>query len=326
MASSSGLSAIHPPRYPQRPREPGLRRKVYDIIFESDTFAGRLFDIVLLIAIFASIIAVATETLPHVQGKPGWLLGLKIAEFIFAGLFCIEYGLRVYCSRYPWRYVLSFWGVVDLLSFLPALLFGYGAPQQRSFAIIRAVRLLRVFRILKLWRILRGADELSWAVWRAREKIIVFLAVVLVAITISGTLMYHLEYIEPEPGELTTPSRFSSIPQAMYWAIVTMTTVGYGDIVPLTTPGKVVAAALILLGYSLIIVPTGFVSAEITSFKQQQMEAARGRGPYGPYDPQDVEPTEGAPIRHCWQCSNEHHAPDANYCDFCGTALPSRYE
>lgn len=306
---------------PQRPVQPGLRRTLYDVIVESDTPAGRLFDIGLLIAIVGSIIVVAMETLPQFRTDRVWLRRLETAEFVFTGLFGIEYALRLYCSRYPWRYALSFWGLVDLMSFLPTLLVGVGAQRQRSFMILRSIRLLRVFRILKLWRMMRGADELSLAVWQAREKIVVFLTVVLVAITISSTLMYHVEYIEPLPGEQTTPSQFTSIPQAMYWAIVTMTTVGYGDIVPMTTAGKFVAAALILLGYSLIIVPSGFVSAELTSVKQQQAEAAHrkpraaesdGLAGAGPAEP-----------RICPKCGKGDHADLANYCDYCGTGLHS---
>jgi voltage-gated potassium channel len=283
---------------------------MYDIIFEADTQAGRAFDIGLLIAIIASIVLVSIETLPQYQNHltdissantivtenhlPLWLMA---GEWFLTVVFTIEYIARLSCVRHPMRYARSFWGIVDLLSILPSYLVFAGASV-RSFAILRSIRLLRVFRVLKLWRMMSQADELADAVWHSRDKIVVFLSVVLVAVTISGALMYHIETVLAN-AEDAKNSDFTSIPQSMYWAIVTMTTVGYGDIVPHTTLGKIISAALILLGYSLIIVPTGFVSAELSKFNSQ-------------------EPIE---YHACPNCMISEHRSDADYCYRCGTYL-----
>ncbi len=297
-------------RLVQRPEQPGVRQTMYDIIFEADTQAGRAFDIGLLIAIIASIVLVSIETLPqyhiHVASSatanaiiteirlPLWLTA---GEWFLTVIFTVEYIARLSCVRHPMRYAWSFWGIVDLLSILPSYLVFFGAST-RSFAILRSIRLLRVFRVLKLWRMMSQADELADAVWHSRDKIVVFLSVVLVAVTISGALMYHIETVLAS-AEDAKSSDFTSIPQSMYWAIVTMTTVGYGDVVPHTTFGKIISAALILLGYSLIIVPTGFVSAELSKLDSQ-------------------EPLDN---HACPNCLMSEHRSDADYCYRCGTHL-----
>lgn len=288
-----------------RPREPGLRQRLYDIIFEAETAAGRWFDIVLLLAILASVALVSLETVPGYERLT--LAGFPLPTLFVAGewvltlLFTLEYALRLACVRRPLRYAISFWGIVDLLSILPTYASLFIAESARSFVILRSIRLLRVFRVLKLWRLTNEADELADAIWRSREKIVVFLSVVLVAVSISATLMYYVETVYR--GEGDPSSEFTSIPQAMYWAIVTMTTVGYGDVVPHTTAGKVISAALILLGYSLIIVPTGFVSAELsTRFRAMTLEP-------------EPEPFV------CGQCRAAGHRVDAAYCYRCGTTL-----
>ncbi|EMI54437.1 ion transporter [Rhodopirellula sallentina] len=310
--SAEASAAVLRRRMVQRPEHAGFRQRMYDIIFEADCSAGRAFDVGLLIAIIASITLVSLETLPAYRGMdatviegeaaarampddaniPFWLIA---GEWFLTILFTIEYVARLSCVRHPMRYATSFWGVVDLLSILPSYLVFFFASA-RSFAILRSIRLLRVFRVLKLWRMMSQADELADAVWHSRDKIVVFLSVVLVAVTISGTLMYHIETVLTE-NEIE--SDFTSIPQAMYWAIVTMTTVGYGDIVPHTTIGKIISAILILLGYSLIIVPTGFVSAELSS---------RNVGPE-----HDLHP--------CPNCGVSRHRRDADYCYRCGAHL-----
>jgi voltage-gated potassium channel len=249
-----------------RPETPGWRMTMYDIIFEADTPAGRWFDIGLLIAIIASITIVSLETVPDYQSSSNLVALFTSSEWLLTGLFTIEYVLRLICVRRPLRYAMSFWGVIDLLSILPSYVTLFAGSSSRSFVILRSVRLLRVFRVLKLWRMMNEADELSAAIWRSRNKIIVFLVVVLVAVTISGTLMYHIEALTADGVDQT--SQFTSIPQAMYWAIVTMTTVGYGDVVPQTAAGKIISAALILLGYSLIIVPSTFVTAGMLHHEQ----------------------------------------------------------
>ena len=317
-----------------RPDAEGWRASMYDIIFEADSPAGRHFDIGLLVAILLSITIVSLETVPALKSYD---TAFETIEWILTALFTVEYVLRLICVRRPLRYAFSFWGVVDLLSILPSYVTLVVGESSRSFVIIRSIRLLRVFRVLKLWRMMDEADELSSAIWRARNKIVVFLAVVLVAVTISGTLMYHIEMVDPdaptEPGsqltieaittngpdgETETPititavmaenldgsdanskHMFTSIPQAMYWAIVTMTTVGYGDIVPETTVGKVLSALLILVGYSLIIVPTGFVSAEAIDNRKRRRITTQT----------------------CPYCLAEGHQADAVYCRLCGKAL-----
>lgn len=282
-------------RLSQRPDSPQWRSSLYDIIFEADTPTGRWFDIVLLVAILASVTFVALETVPSFKEREGLATFFNSAEWILTILFTIEYVLRLICVRRPMRYAFSFWGVIDLLSILPSYITPFFGPSSVSFVMLRSIRLLRVFRVLKLWRMMNDADELGAAVWKARNKIIVFLTVVLVAVTISGALMYHIETVLTvgEGGG----SQFTSIPQAMYWAIVTMTTVGYGDIVPQTAVGKVISAILILLGYSLIIVPSSFVSAEIM---------------------QNKNAIDDLP---CDECDALGHRADATYCHRCGARL-----
>ena len=287
-------------RLTQRPDKEGWKQTLYDIIFEADTPAGRWFDIGLLVAILASITIVSLETVPDYQARPGLMGFFWSTEWVLTFLFTIEYLLRLLCVRKPLRYAFSFWGVIDLLSILPTYVTFFVGSSSRSFVILRSVRLLRVFRVLKLWRMMNEADELSSAIWKARNKIAVFVAVVLVAVTISGTLMYHIEALSAEGVDDT--SQFTSIPMAMYWAIVTMTTVGYGDIVPQTTAGKVMSAALILLGYSLIIVPSTFVATEFA----QHRESA------------DEPP--------CQHCHAPNQRPEAAFCYRCGERLDTAAE
>ena len=291
-------------REQQRPQSPGIRRTLYDVIFEADTAAGRGFDIGLLVAILISVTIVSLETVPQYAANASLMQAFYISEGLLTLLFTVEYLLRLACTRRPLRYAISFWGLVDLLSILPSYVMVFTTNSPRSFAIIRSVRLLRVFRVLKLWRMMNEAEELSAAVWSSRGKIIVFLSVVLVAVTISGTLMYAVETIAYADGDIDSNSQFTSIPQSMYWAIVTMTTVGYGDVVPTTLPGKMLSAALILLGYSLIIVPTGFVSAELAG-------KARARE------------REHSDALSCPRCESPNQSADAVYCYRCGERLDS---
>jgi voltage-gated potassium channel len=280
------------PTTPARKHEPSnrsaWRNRLYHVIFEADTTSGLIFDVVLLVAILLSILTVSLETVEGYETYGDVILKI---EWTLTILFTIEYVLRLMCVQKPWRYALSFFGIIDLLACLPMYLMLLEVPGQ-SFMIFRSIRLLRVFRVLKMMRMLKEAHSLQDAVWKARDKILVFIAVVLVAVTISGTLMYQIEH--QQEG-----SKFSSIPVSMYWAVVTMTTVGYGDIAPETTPGKIIAAAVILLGYSLIIVPTGFVSAEISSQNRNR----------------------GLNSRSCGHCFREGHSSDAIFCDMCGEKL-----
>ena len=287
-----------------QPRAP-WRDKLYEIIFEADTRAGQWFDIGLLIAILFSVIVVCLETVDDLgETYEQWFL---IAEWTVTVLFTIEYVLRLICVRKPLGYATSFYGIVDLISFLPTYLGGFGSSFS-SFAVVRSFRLLRVFRILKLIHLTGESEDLASAVWRARGKIVVFLSVVFITVTIAGTAMYEVEghYAAPVPldsstetEESPTANQFTSIPQAIYWAIVTMTTVGYGDIVPHTTIGKMLSALLILVGYSLIIVPTGFVSAEAVESRKRRQKSTQT----------------------CAYCLDEHHQTDAVYCRLCGRPL-----
>ena len=275
------------------PAVTGWRDRLYDVIFEADTRAGQIFDMALLLAILMSIAVISLETVEYFKNSPLWMAVFSVVEWALTLLFTAEYIARLLCVRRPLRYALSFFGIIDLLACIPLYL-TFFSINSRSLVIVRSIRLLRVFRILKMMRLLREAHALRAAVWDSRDKILVFLATVLVAVTISGTLMYQVEY-----GAEGERSQFTSIPQAMYWAIVTMTTVGYGDVVPHTAIGKSISAALILLGYSLIIVPTGFISAEINAQKRSHDWNSRT----------------------CPHCLREGHATDANYCDMCGQSL-----
>lgn len=280
-----------------------FRDRLHEIIFEADTLLGVIFDVLLLCAIVTSIVVVCLETLPEFgranEGAPEGTVGkyegvLKDISWFFTILFTIEYLLRIYCVRKPWNYILSFWGIVDLLSFLPDYFLQTARINSRGFSVLRSLRLLRVFRILRLGWFQSEADDLGNAVWRARAKIVVFLTTVMIIVTVMGTLMYELEHAL-KPNEC----QFHSIPEGIYWAIVTMTTVGFGDIVPVTTPGKILSAILILIGYSLIIVPTGFVSAEFLDRKFKREFTTRS----------------------CPSCVTEGHDKDAVHCKYCGETL-----
>ncbi len=267
------------------------RAKLHEVIFEADTRAGKAFDVVLLIVILVSIVTVSLETVEPVQRRYGGLL--VTIEWTITALFTIEYVLRLLCTGNPGRYATSFFGIVDLLAVVPTYL-SVLIPGSQSLVVIRSLRLLRVFRVFKLGHFLSEAASLRRAVWQARGKIVVFLTTVLIAVTIMGSAMYQVENFD-QPSE-----QFTSIPQGMYWAIVTMTTVGYGDIVPETALGKFLSAILIIMGYSLIIVPTGFVSAELVGAKVT---------------------TRPVSTQTCSSCMLEGHDVDAAFCKNCGTRL-----
>lgn len=273
--------------------EKGIREKIHEVIFEADTRWGAIFDIGLLVAIVISVVVTCLATVPQYKDQP-WVNALAL---IFTILFTLEYILRIYCVQRPWRYIFSFWGLIDLLSILPDyVLFFYSNSTTRAFSVIRSLRLLRVFRIFKLGWFQSEADDLGGAIWRARAKVIVFLTVVLIIVTVTGTLMYEVELIFLDGSDLK--SDFDSIPEGIYWAVVTMTTVGFGDLVPKSAPGKFLSAILILLGYSLIIVPTGFVSAEIMESRKRRITT-----------------------RSCSSCITEGHDLDAKHCKYCGELL-----
>ncbi len=270
------------------------RRKLHDVIFESDTTAGKAFDLALILLILCSVVVVSMETVQPIanraawQGGPSWGRIFRSCEWIFTLLFTAEYVLRLVCVQRPSAYAKSFFGLVDLLSILPTYL-AVLIPSIQSLLVVRILRLLRVFRVLKLAHMVRESSHLRLAVWHSRGKIIVFVMTVLSMVAILGALMYLIES-SGNPG-------FSSIPQSMYWAIVTMTTVGYGDVAPVTPIGKLVSAAIMVLGYSMIIVPTGILSAELAA---------------GP------RPVSG---QVCSVCMREGQPPGANYCFHCGADL-----
>lgn len=262
------------------------RENMHELIFESDTISGKVFDIALIICIVLSVLGVMLSSIDSFNQQYGqWL---DYFEWVFTILFSIEYILRIICVRKPLLYMKSFFGIVDLLSILPsyiALFFG-GA---QTMMVIRALRVLRIFRIFKLGEYLGEAHALIRAMSASTTKILVFLYTVLIAVIIFGSAMYLVE-----GGE----NGFSSIPKSIYWAIVTITTVGYGDVAPQTALGQALASAVMIMGYAIIAVPTGIYTTELArQYKRDITNTA------------------------CQSCGKEGHASDANYCKFCGNCL-----
>jgi voltage-gated potassium channel len=263
-----------------------LQRRFYNVIFGTDAGAGRNFDIALIILILMSVAVVLLDSMPDFHGSYG-LLFLQL-EWAFTGFFTVEYLLRIWCSPNRKHYALSTFGIVDLLAILPT----YAAvffPDAASLLLIRLIRILRIFRVLRLLQFLREANVLARSLSNSRRKILVFFSFMLIITTIFGCLMYVLE--GPENG-------FSTIPRSIYWAIVTITTVGYGDVVPHTSLGQAVASVGMLTGYAIIAVPTGIITAELA------LEINRERSRI-----------------NCSNCERAGHDADAHYCKFCGTHL-----
>jgi voltage-gated potassium channel len=240
--------------------KPCLKRTVYDIIFESDTPLGKAFDVVLLVLIFLSIVVLMLDSMETFTQKHGALL--QGIEWAITAVFTVEYVLRLWCVKQHWKYVYSFFGIIDLLSILPAYL-GLVFTGFQYAMVIRVLRLLRVFRVLKMVRYMGEATVLGAALKASWRKISIFIFVVINIVTIVGTLMYLIE--GPEHG-------FVNIPVSVYWTIVTLTTVGYGDIAPGTPLGQTLASVLMILGYGIIAVPTGIVSVELAQANQQTHE------------------------------------------------------
>ncbi len=269
--------------------ERGWRLSLYVVIFEADTRAGRLFDLVLLASILASVTVVILDSVDSISRDHGPLF--DALEWMFTGLFSVEYAARLACVRRPLRYARSFFGVVDLLAVLPAYV-ALLVPGTHVLLDVRVLRLLRIFRILKLAAYVGEYRALGSALVASRRKILIFLSVVLMITLLMGTLMYVVE--GPERG-------YTSIPMGVYWAIVTMTTVGYGDISPHTDLGRLIAAVMMLLGWGILAVPTGIVSAEMTA------QRFAGRLPT---------------TRTCHECLTEGHEAGAQFCRDCGAKLP----
>lgn len=265
-----------------------------EIIFETDTPLGRAFDLALLGLILFSVVAVMLESVQSVEEHYGnWL---RACEWGLTVIFTIEYGLRLWAVRRPFKYAFSFFGIIDLLAVIPTYLSLFCVGSQHLL-VIRTIRLLRVFRVLKLARYTGAADILITALRASRQKITVFLFGVLTLVTIVGSVMYLIEGRPEEAGQ----SGFTSIPKSIYWAIVTITTVGYGDITPTTTLGQILSAGLMIVGYAIIAVPTGIVSVEIA----QASQAAKLN------------------TKSCPDCTSEGHDDDAVFCKACGAKLLS---
>ena len=283
-----------PPHHPapltgsEEPPQGRRREWLHEVIFEADTPAGKAFDVGLLIAIILSVITVMLDSVASIRAEHG--KALYRAEWVFTILFTIEYVLRVATVRRPTAYMRSFFGIVDILSILPTYI-SVLIPGLQGLLVIRALRLLRVFRVLKLAHFLVEARMLAISLRGSARKIIIFLGVVLTLTIIMGTIMYLVEGAD---------SGFTSIPISIYWAIVTMTTVGYGDIAPQSVLGQFIAGAVMILGYAIIAVPTGIVSAEMVA-------GARKNDPVS--------------TKACQSCGAEGHAYDAQYCKFCSAKL-----
>ena len=269
----------------------GLKGIIYDVIFGFESKAGRRFDLALIVMIMASVIAVVLDSVSTFHLQYGELL--TVLEWFFTIVFTIEYALRIYSSPHPRGYIFSFYGLIDLLSILPTYI-AFLFPQTVYLIVIRILRVLRIFRILKLFRYIGEANVLFRALVQARRKIFVFLFSVLTLIVVFGTLMFVIE--GPDNG-------FTSIPKSMYWAIVTVTTVGYGDISPHTAFGQLIAGLAMICGYAIIAVPTGIVGVEIMNEVQRQES--------GRQNSQKV----------CINCNLSRHETDAKYCKRCGTEL-----
>jgi voltage-gated potassium channel len=267
-----------------------LRKRLHEIIFEADTTAGKWFDVILLVSISASVLIVILESVESIDQRFGPLF--DALEWFFTILFSIEYLMRLYVVLSPWRYATSFFGIIDLISILPTY-FSLFFPGHQYFLVIRALRLLRIFRVFKLGHFLTEGDVIIRSLRASQPKITVFLTFIILVVLIIGSLMYLVEG-GTNPG-------FSSIPQGMYWAIVTLTTVGYGDITPITNLGRFLSALVMILGYAVIAVPTGIVSAEF-------IEANRRK-------------SKGVSTQVCRYCSREGHPEGATYCWHCGANM-----
>jgi voltage-gated potassium channel len=265
-----------------------LQRRIYNIIFGTEPGAGRNFDIALILLILASVAVVLLDSIPEYHEKFGERF-LQI-EWAFTIIFTVEYVLRLWCSPNRKRYALSGFGIVDLLAILPSYL-ALVIPGANSLLVVRLIRILRIFRVLRLLQFLSEANVLARSLRNSRRKIFVFFSLMLVLMTVFGCLMYVIE--GPVHG-------FRTIPESIYWAIVTITTVGYGDVVPHTPLGRSIAAAGMLIGYAIIAVPTGIITAELAH------EIGREKSRV-----------------NCGNCERSGHDLDARYCKYCGTRFPN---
>lgn len=298
--------AIDYEAHPVFSKRPLWRRELHRIVFGHMTPGGKWFDVLLIVAILLSVGVVMLESVESVRLRHG--SSLRTAEWLFTILFTIEYGLRMVAALKWSTYGRTFFGVVDLLSIAPTYL-SLVVPGGQALAAIRILRVLRVFRVLKLAQFVGGERMLIHALRSSAHKIAVFIVAILTTVTVVGSIMYFIE--GPENG-------FVSIPASVYWAIVTLTTVGFGDIIPRTPFGQALASLVMVLGYGIIAVPTGIVTAE--------MVAARGTAPPAEPVPADATPDPGPTPprgpRTCLKCAASGHEPDAQHCKYCGMELP----
>ena len=271
----------------EKTKRKGFREFLYQIIFGGDSTAHEVFDVVLIIIIILSVVTVMFDSVTSIEQKYGEIL--FIAEWVFTILFTIEYIIRLICSRKRSSYIFSFFGLVDLLSVAPTYI-SLLVPGSHILIVIRVLRVLRIFRVLKLVKFVGESDLLIIALMASRRKITVFLFCIMTIVVIFGSIMYTIEGQE---------NGFTSIPHSIYWAVVTLTTVGYGDVTPKTGFGQALSAIIMIMGYGIIAVPTGIVTAEITS----AMGHNRGTS------------------RSCRNCNSKWHDDDARFCKHCGVNL-----
>lgn len=288
--------------YRETDHKKGWKLKLHEIIYEADTPLGKKFDILLLWLIVISIIVVMLESVESINSKYGFFLyNLEWGLTIF---FSLEYLARILVVKKPLKYAFSFFGIIDLLSILPSYLGLFMGAGPSSLRTLRILRLMRIFRVLKLIGFLKEARFLSKSLKASRSKITVFLMAVLMVVTIMGTLMYIIE--DESAG-------FDSIPRSIYWAIVTLTTVGYGDISPQTELGQFFASMIMLIGYAIIAVPTGIVSSEM-AIQAKKENSGHGDGNSG-------ESKERTNTQSCQNCNFKEHDDDADFCKICGEPL-----
>ncbi|HIA47843.1 MAG TPA: ion transporter [Candidatus Hydrogenedentes bacterium] len=268
-------------------KPPSFKIRTHEIIFEADTREGKMFDVVLIVTILLSVVAVMLESVESVRESYGQML--TSLEWFFTILFTVEYLLRLYSVGKPVRYATSFFGIVDLLAIIPTYLSLFLVGSQ-FLIVVRVLRLLRIFRVLRFVKFLREMEELRHALLASRRKIFVFVFAVMLVAIIAGSLMYVIE------GE---ENGYTSIPKGIYWAVVTMTTVGYGDIAPHTNAGQVLATILMIMGYGIIAVPTGIVTSELTRPRRR----------------------EDVVLQSCPQCSTESYERNAKFCSQCGAEI-----
>lgn len=274
---------------------PSLKENVFIVIFGHNSPAGKWFDLILIFVILLSVLAISLDSVAQINQAYGKTL--LYIEWFFTAVFTVEYLLRIWCSPKRIKYIFSFYGLIDLLSILPTYL-SFIFIDIHYLLILRLLRVLRIFRILKLFSYVEDSRSITQSLWAAHRKILIFFYFVLVVTTIIGSVMYLVE--GPQHG-------FTSIPKSIYWAIVTVTTVGYGDITPHTVLGQIIANFAMIIGYAIIAVPTSIITVEMNKSNQSK--------PMGRYYQQQQE------LLNCPSCSSKGHNPTAHYCYNCGDAL-----